>query len=258
MAHQLTGPVRFRFLQRASDEVPESVEVTLEGDAEWVAGMRVSLELEEVGWVQPLAVSARRRGGEMGEDGEPLGPPGPTPDPSRIPVVRRPIGSLDMEDALEQARWKAVSRPEIDVIEVALNEGEPPVAIPGPTTSDPVAEAWLRRLLDLAVRRHAVTALPLDVIESLLSEKIERSGAGLEAWLDELFRLGKIVRVHGGTRIGYGPSPIWLAERGSARAQDDEDEDEDDENAESAASGEERVTADQPQNASTDGAADQA
>ena len=231
MADRLRGPVRFRFLHRATRDEP-AVEVTLEGDAGWVGSTRAALELDEVGWVQPMAVSAPAAPTAplvVGEDGELVaeeGPPGPPPDPSRVPIVRRLIGSLDMDAELARLRWRDPTAPTVAELAEAMEKEGPPVAIPGATTSDPMAEAWLRLLLGVAVRHHGVTALSYEMIEEAIGEQVEREGAGLEAWLDELFRQQKLVRVHGGTRVGYGPQPMWLdlKPRSDPDAEDEDDE----------------------------------
>ena len=54
-------------------------------------------------------------------------------------------------------------------------------------------------------------SLPIDVIDSAACEQLDRSGTELELWLEGMWRLGKLVKVHGGgRRFGYGPSPRWL------------------------------------------------
>ena len=39
----------------------------------------------------------------------------------------------------------------------------------------------------------------------------DREGMELELFLEGLFRIGKLVKVHGGDSIGWGPSPAWLS-----------------------------------------------
>ena len=42
-------------------------------------------------------------------------------------------------------------------------------------------------------------------------EQLDRSGTELELWLEGMWRLGKLVKVHGGGgSYGYGPNPRWL------------------------------------------------
>ena len=53
MASGLKGPVRFRF--RFPDE---DVDVRIEGEANWVLDIRKQLELDQIGWIQPLAINS--------------------------------------------------------------------------------------------------------------------------------------------------------------------------------------------------------
>ena len=62
------------------------------------------------------------------------------------------------------------------------------------------------------VRDYGFTALKTSDIEEIASKKLgNREGAVLEVWLESLFSAGKLVKVHGGDNIGWGPSPRWLA-----------------------------------------------
>ena len=102
----LKGPVRFRF--RVAEE---DVDVLIQGDAEWVNALREEIGLLDVGWVQPMAATGRTFQEQeepdtddeesIEADGEEpvllqsdavVELPGPPPDPSRIPTVRRIIG----------------------------------------------------------------------------------------------------------------------------------------------------------------------
>ena len=93
---EFRGYVRYRF--RSDDD---DVDVLLEGDADWVREIIAELGWSKVGWMMPLAVDST----DMSNSGlaispnEPSGKPrdmGPEPDPGRIPVIRRPIGELDL------------------------------------------------------------------------------------------------------------------------------------------------------------------
>ena len=100
---QLRGNVRYRF--RSDDH---DLNIVLEGDAEWVESYVNELGLAGVGWTMPVgtevkaknlsSVSQQRKDAgidiEMEDAPEATKPldMGPEPDPSRIPVVRRPIG----------------------------------------------------------------------------------------------------------------------------------------------------------------------
>ena len=75
-----------------------------------------------------------------------------------------------------------------------------------------MAEAWLRELLRIVVRTHGVTAITTETIALAASDYLgDREGLELEMFLESLFRSGKLVKVHGGDAIGWGPSPAWLA-----------------------------------------------
>jgi len=100
-----SGDVRFTF---RSDET--DVNVTIEGKRAWVEGIVEELGLSKVGEFSPLGISPTMphqpssTDEEMDEENA-LAPPsdmGPEPDPSRIPVVRRPIGALNVELEIEK------------------------------------------------------------------------------------------------------------------------------------------------------------
>lgn len=217
---KLRGNVRYRF---RSDE--HDVNVLLEGDASWVEGRVKELGLEGVGWsmpigseVQPtntsgLTTQKNESKDELDDspiDAKPLDM-GPTPDPSRIPVVRRPIGQLDLQAELDALGLQLPARPDPIELMEALDEMEEPRPIQGAMSIDPMAEAWLRELMHLVVREFGTTALRTEVIEEVASKKLgNREGTALEVWLESLFGAGKLVKVHGGDATGWGPSPGWL------------------------------------------------
>ncbi len=221
----LKGPVRFRFHQPESD-----VDVMIEGDAEWVQALREDLGLDDVGWVQPMAttahsvqtsgtnVDASEDDTEMSDEESPVilesdtiaSLPGPPPDPSRVPVVRRVIGGMDLEAEMEKLGIEHPRSPTADELADLIADMGDPEPIMSQVSTDPIAEAWLQRLMRIAVRKFGVTALPISVIDSAACEQLERSGMELELWLEGMWRLGKLVKVHGGGRFGYGPSPRWL------------------------------------------------
>ncbi|MCH1540568.1 MAG: hypothetical protein L7S56_03930 [Candidatus Poseidonia sp.] len=222
---QFKGNVRYRF--RADDH---DMNIVIEGDAEWVEQHVESLGLSGVGWTMPsgTAVKAtdlssvseqRKRAGvdiEMSDEPE-NAPPldmGPTPDPSRIPVVRRPIGELDLTGEIAKTGIKAPERPDPIALMEMMDDLDPPHPVQGSTSVDPMAEAWLRELLQIVVRDHGTTALKTEDIEEIASKYIgNREGTALEVWLESLFSAGKLVKVHGGESVGWGPSPKWLSGR---------------------------------------------
>ena len=218
----LKGPVRFRF------RVPEQdVDVLIQGDAEWVNSLREDLGLLDVGWVQPIVATGRTFQVEAESEGEELNEsdseeqillksdtefvlPGPPPDPGRIPIVRRIIGEMDLDEEMEKLGIKHPQPPTAEELSEIISEMDEPEPIMSQVSTDPLAEAWLQRLMRIAVRKFGVTALPISVIDSAACEQLDRSGTELELWLEGMWRLGKLVKVHGGGRFGYGPSPRWL------------------------------------------------
>ena len=220
----LKGPVRFRF------RVPEEdVDVLIQGDAEWVNALREEIGLTDVGWVQPMATTGRtfqepseaddesNESKELDDEetillqsDEVVELPGPPPDPSRIPTVRRIIGEMDLDAEMEKLGIEHPRSPTAEELSELISEMDEPEPIMSQVSTDPIAEAWLQRLMKIAVRKFGVTALPISVIDSAACEQLERSGTELELWLEGMWRLGKLVKVHGGGRFGYGPSPRWL------------------------------------------------
>lgn len=220
----LKGPVRFRF--RVAEE---DVDVLIQGDAEWVNALREEIGLLDVGWIQPMAATGRtfQEHAETDDDDEELIEadgeepvllqsdgavelPGPPPDPSRIPTVRRIIGEMDLDAEMEKLGIEHPRSPTAEELADLISEMDEPEPIMSQVSTDPIAEAWLQRLMRIAVRKFGVTALPISVIDSAACEQLERSGTELELWLEGMWRLGKLVKVHGGGRFGYGPSPRWL------------------------------------------------
>ena len=231
MAGEIRGPVRFRF--RLPDE---EIDIRLEGDSEWVNTIRDEFGLSEVGWLQPLAinsVSINRASSNNDIDDEledvedeeqeelELSPDtsgprdmGPPPDPSRIPVVRRPIGSLDIKAEMEKLGLIIPETPAPQQLAMDLEGVEAPLPAKGPLVTDPMAEAWLRELLRIAVRQYGLSALSTTAIEQSASSLLgDKSGLELDLWLENLFRQGKLVKIHSGENTGYGPNPKWLEAR---------------------------------------------
>ena len=212
----LKGPVRFRFRQPESD-----VDVMIQGDAEWVQALREDLGLSDVGWVQPIAATGHSiqashsnnpttdDEGEMVDDESPVilqsdatpKLPGPPPDPSRIPVVRRVIGDMDLDAEMEKLGIEHPRSPTAEELSDLISEMDEPEPIMSQVSTDPIAEAWLQRLMRIAVRKFGVTAIPIEVIDSAACEQLERSGMELELWLEGMWRLGKLVKVHGGAAL---------------------------------------------------------
>ena len=210
---ELRGYVRYRF---RSEE--EDIDVLLEGDADWVRGIVAELGLRKVGWMMPMAVDSTKisnSGIASDFDVMPSGKPkdmGPEPDPSRIPIIRRPIGQLDLTAKLIEVGLENPVRPNSDELREQLDELEEPHPAQGPMVKDPMAESWLKELLRIVVRKYGVTAISTETIALAASDYLgDREGLELELFLESMFRAGKIVKVHGGDATGWGPSPAWLS-----------------------------------------------
>lgn len=205
-----SGDVRFIF---RSDET--DVNVTIEGKREWVQRIVDELGLSDVGSFIPLGQNPLAQNNPNIEDDEDaMLPPtdmGPEPDPSRIPVVRRPIGELNVEVEIEKIGLEPPSRNDVFELMDVFSELDEPRPIQGQMSVDPMAEAWLRELMRLIVREGARTALATETIEEVASAKLGgRTGIELSVWLESLFAAGKLVKIHGGDATGWGPSPRWL------------------------------------------------
>ena len=218
---ELRGTVRFRFRSQEHD-----VDVLLEGDAAWVTKVREDLGLsEEVGVLQPLAArlaesdesepeSAMGEGVEIYEEMPPPEDavlPGPPPDPSRIPSVVRIIGSLDVDSEIAELGGGERSEPDIMTIIEILDELEDEVEpLSDNLSGEPLTEAWIQLLLTLVVREHGHTSLPLSSIEQAVGDRTNRQGVDLEIFLDRLWMMGRLERIHGGAEAQYAPNPSWL------------------------------------------------
>ena len=210
---ELRGYIRYRFRSEEDD-----VDVMLEGDADWVRGIVAELGLRKVGWMMPMAVDSTKisnSGVASDSDVMPSGKPkdmGPEPDPSRIPIIRRPIGQLDLTAKLIEVGLENPVRPNSDELREQLDELEEPHPAQGPMVKDPMAESWLKELLRLVVRKYGVTAISTETIALAASDYLgDREGLELELFLEGMFRAGKIVKIHGGYATGWGPSPAWLS-----------------------------------------------
>lgn len=209
---ELSGYIRYRF--RSDDD---EVDVLLEGEADWVRSIVSELGLSTVGWAMPMAIDSTSLSNSgfadesISESGKPKDM-GPEPDPSRIPVIRRPIGELNLAEKLVEVGLEQPQRPTADQLRDQLEELEAPHPAQGPMVVDPMAESWLKELLRIVVRNHGVTAITTETIALAASDFLgDREGLELELFLEGMFRAGKIVKVHGGSNTGWGPSPAWLA-----------------------------------------------
>ncbi|MAW22507.1 MAG: hypothetical protein CMA16_03555 [Euryarchaeota archaeon] len=208
-----SGDVRFTF---RSDET--DVNVIIEGKKGWVEGIVDELGLSDVGLTMPIGVQVRSKEpdaiSEDIDEEDTLKAPtdmGPEPDPSRIPVVKRPIGALNVEIEIEKIGLEPPSQNDVFELMDAFSELDEPRPIQGEMSVDPMAEAWLKELMRLIVREGGRTALATEMIEEVASTKLGgRTGVELSVWLESLFAAGKLVKIHGGDSTGWGPSPRWL------------------------------------------------
>lgn len=208
-----SGDVRFTF---RSDET--DVNVIIEGKKGWVEGIVDELGLSDVGLTMPIGVQVRSKEpdaiSEDIDEEDTLKAPtdmGPEPDPSRIPVVKRPIGALNVETEIEKIGLEPPGQNDVFELMDAFSELDEPRPIQGEMSVDPMAEAWLKELMRLIVREGGRTALATEMIEEVASTKLGgRTGVELSVWLESLFAAGKLVKIHGGDSTGWGPSPRWL------------------------------------------------
>ncbi len=218
---RLRGVVRYRFKDEDGD-----LNVVIEGDADWVESKVQQLGLGDVGFTMPIGTATfasnlsdvskeKAKKNSRKVELEPLGDKpqdmGPAPDPSSIPVVRRPIGELNIEEAIAQAGLTRPERPDpIDLMDM-LEEADEPRPVQSSISVDPMGEAWLRLLMEIVVREYGSTALATEVIDEVAGARMgNKSRLELDVWLDSLFKQGKLVKVHGGDSVGWGPSPRWL------------------------------------------------
>jgi len=199
--------IRFSFRSNEQD-----VEVVIQGPPSWVNLYRERIGLDgDIGYTQSVSGAL-----EEEIDGAPNAKkvnqlPGPPPDPSRLPSVVRVIGDLDIEDGLDSLGAPARTEPDLAEISIFLDElEEMPEPLSDNMSGDPMAESWIQLVMTLVVREHGHTSLSLGSIESLLGERVNRSGIELQMFLDRLWLLGRLERIHGGAEIQYAPNPSWL------------------------------------------------
>ncbi len=197
----------FRF-----NSVESDVEILIEGDEEWVNNWRAALGLTDSGWLERLSI---------GTDDDPIvstsftrrrrSLPGPPPDPSKVVTVRRTIGELDIDSEMGKLGIFKEESPSVNDLREILDEyDEAPLPPQGSPSTEPVAEGWLREALRIAVRRFGVMGLPLNVIVETIAGRHDLDDELVEGWLETQYQLGKLVKIYGGTRVGYGPAPEWL------------------------------------------------
>jgi len=208
MQPEIYGPVRYVY-----QETDDDIEIIIEGDSAWVKEIISDLSLEEKGWLQ--SIEGDKNTDSINEslilEEDNVGSMGPTPNPSSIPIVLRPIGSLDIDSKLDNYGAAAQEPPTIEEMAEEFDQLKQPEPKSGPLVQDPLAEAWLAELFKIALSRFGVTTLSFDIIEAVASEKLaEMEGMELELWLEKLYRMGKLMKKTAGSNISFGPVPAWM------------------------------------------------
>ena len=204
--------VRFRFRSKSED-----IDIMLEGTGKLVNSVRSSIAINgAMGFTREIfsVNDTGGKGNHQSEDSrisnleESL--PGPPPDPSRIPSVVRTVGELDLEQEISALGISMQTDPDISALEEFLSEVEPPEPLANVLSVDPMAEAWLQLVLTMVVREHGHTSLSISDIYRLLGDRVNKGEVELKVFLDGLWKLGKLERIHGGAEDHYSPNPSWL------------------------------------------------
>ena len=205
----MTNEENIRFSFRSNEH---EVEVVIQGPPSWVNLYRERIGLEgDIGYTQSVlgSNSDLSDGSAISKTAREL--PGPPPDPSRLPSVVRVVGDLDVDVGVSQLGVPEKTDPNLAEISLFLEElDEDPEPLSDNMSGDPMAESWIQLVMTLVVREHGNTSLSVGSIESLLGERINRSGLELQMFLDRLWLLGKLERIHGGSETQYAPNPSWL------------------------------------------------
>ena len=198
--------IRFSFRSNEND-----VEVVIQGPPSWVNLYRERIGMEgDIGFVQEVS-NLDIGSAQESDSKKEIELPGPPPDPSRLPSIVRVVGGLDINAGMEAIGVPDRTEPDLSEISIFLDElEENPEPLSDNISGDPHAEAWIQLILTLVVREHGHTSLSVSSIEALIGEKINRSGIDLQMFLDRLWLLGKLERIHGGIETHYAPNPSWL------------------------------------------------
>ena len=204
--------VRFRFRSKSED-----IDIMLEGTGKLVNSVRSSIAINgAMGFTREIfsVNDTGGKGNHQSEDSrisnleESL--PGPPPDHSRIPSVVRTVGELDLEQEISALGISMQTDPDISALEEFLSEVEPPEPLANVLSVDPMAEAWLQLVLTMVVREHGHTSLSISDIYRLFGDRVNKGEVELKVFLDGLWKLGKLERIHGGAEDHYSPNPSWL------------------------------------------------
>ena len=205
---------RVRFRYKSSQD---QVDILLEGTEDFVNSARSSIGITgAMGFLRDVSDPSGQYPLDSSDSSQLVsqGPekilPGPPPDPSKIPSVVRTVGDLDLEEAVSGLGTSKQSDPDISALEEFVSEVEPPEPLSNPLSADPLAEAWLQLILTMVVREHGHTSLSISDIQKLIGEKVGKGEVELKVFLDRLWRIGKLERIHGGAEDHYSPNPSWL------------------------------------------------
>ena len=204
--------VRFRY-----KSTQDQVDILLEGTEDFVNSARSSIGITgAMGFLRDVSDPSGQYPPDSSDSPHLVsqGPekilPGPPPDPSKIPSVVRTVGDFDLEEAVSGLGTSKQSDPDISALEEFVSEVEPPEPLSNPLSADPLAEAWLQLILTMVVREHGHTSLSISDIQKLIGEKVGKGEVELKVFLDRLWRIGKLERIHGGAEDHYSPNPSWL------------------------------------------------
>lgn len=204
--------VRFRY-----KSTQDQVDILLEGTEDFVNSTRSSLGITgAMGFLRDVLDTSGQYspdyldGSQLLRQDHEKTLPGPPPDPSSIPSVVRTVGDLDLEKAVSGLGTSKQSDPDISALEEFISGVEPPEPLSNPLSADPLAEAWLQLILTMVVREHGHTSLSISDIQKLIGEKVGKGEVELKVFLDRLWRIGKLERIHGGAEDHYSPNPSWL------------------------------------------------
>ena len=208
---EISGAVRYVY-----QDIEEDIEVVIEGESAWVKRLITELNLDEKGWLQSITsneifeISSLENESLILEDGNVVNM-GPDPNPSRIPIILRPVGSLDIDSKLENYGAVSQENPTMEDLAREFDKLPSPEPKSGPLVLNPMSEAWLAELFKIALNQFGATSLPFDHIEAVASDKLsEMEGMELELWLEKLYRMGKLMKKIAGSEIFFGPVPSWM------------------------------------------------
>ena len=204
--------VRFRY-----KSTQDQVDILLEGTEDFVNSARSSIGVTgAIGFFRDVSVQSGQVPPDSSQSSHLVSQdpektlPGPPPDPSRIPSVVRTVGDLDLDEAVSGLGTSKQSDPDISALEEFVSEVEPPEPLSNPLSADTHAETWLQLILTMVVREHGHTSLSISDIQKLIGEKVGKGEVELKVFLDRLWRIGKLERIHGGAEDHYSPNPSWL------------------------------------------------